>query len=80
LLEYGKKRDRRPWDFCYSLDKCRGMRLTESALLVSRGEKSFWVPLRVIHKDSRVLVPGNSGTLIVALWFAISPTGMNLKC
>jgi hypothetical protein len=74
-----KTRDKKPWSFCYSLTKCRVARQSQAALLVSRDGKNFWVPKSVIHESSQLKTPGDSGVLIVMLWFAFSEKGLNLN-
>lgn len=52
-------------------------RETAKAILVSFGKASkytkspeVWVPKSVVHDDSEVYKEGDTGTLIVARWFA----------
>ena len=70
---------KKPWDWTYSLSKCRAVRQSQTALMVSREDKAFWVPKKVIHESSQVKTPGDSGVLVVALWFVVSRKGLNLK-
>ena len=57
-------------EFTYTLANCTCKKATKMAILCVHKGKEFWVPQSTVHDDSEVYKEGDSGKLVVQLWFA----------